>query len=116
MFTIKIKEGLPSKPIMPKIRSICAKGIKVTFYPKKLFKYCCQSIVFNNLLCFRCEFLLQQKGPDFVHMVVDLFPNLRRPVLRNGFDVPPSVRSANLPAPVSVIDPQVCVRVIDKKI
>ncbi|XP_076818322.1 E3 ubiquitin-protein ligase XIAP-like isoform X2 [Clavelina lepadiformis] len=37
-----------------------------------------------------CEFILQCKGPDFVHRMVSLFPNLRRPILRGPFDVPPS--------------------------
>nr|CAB3225607.1 ZF(RING)-14 zinc finger protein [Phallusia mammillata] len=36
-----------------------------------------------------CEFLLQRKGPDFVHRMVSMFPNLRRPLLRSQY-VPPS--------------------------
>ncbi|XP_076803172.1 E3 ubiquitin-protein ligase XIAP-like [Clavelina lepadiformis] len=30
-----------------------------------------------------CEFVLQQKGPDYVHGIVSRFPNLRRPIIRN---------------------------------
>lgn len=37
-----------------------------------------------------CEFLLQQRGPEFVHNVVARFPNLSRPSARSpGQDVPP---------------------------
>ncbi|CAK8684926.1 unnamed protein product [Clavelina lepadiformis] len=31
----------------------------------------------------RCEFVLQQKGPDYLHGIVFRFPNLRRPTIRN---------------------------------
>ncbi|XP_076818309.1 E3 ubiquitin-protein ligase XIAP-like isoform X2 [Clavelina lepadiformis] len=58
-----------------------------------------------------CEFLLQRKGPDFVHRMVSLFPNLPRPVLRGPFDVPPSGsrgRGQRQPSPPPpIIDPQV---------
>ncbi|XP_076799944.1 baculoviral IAP repeat-containing protein 7-like isoform X2 [Clavelina lepadiformis] len=30
-----------------------------------------------------CEFVLQQKSPDYVHGIVSRFPNLRRPIIRN---------------------------------
>ncbi|CAK8686351.1 unnamed protein product [Clavelina lepadiformis] len=30
-----------------------------------------------------CEFVLQRKGPDYVHGLVSRFPNLRRPIIRN---------------------------------
>jgi len=30
-----------------------------------------------------CEYLLQRKGPQFVHRIVAQFPNLRRPIIRN---------------------------------
>ncbi|XP_078493284.1 zinc finger protein isoform X1 [Ciona intestinalis] len=46
-----------------------------------------------------CEFLLQRKGPDFVHRMVSLYPNLPRPILRGPFDVPPRVPGANQRAP-----------------
>ena len=36
-----------------------------------------------------CEYVLQQKGPDYVHEVVARFPGLRRPILYN-----PSTRQA----------------------
>jgi len=54
----------------------------------------------------RCEFLLQQKGPDYVRKVVELFPYLHRPVLSNGCDVPPSFRPTNS-ASFAIIDPMV---------
>ena len=61
---------------------------------------------------FRCEFLLQKKGPDFVHRIVALFPNLPRPRLHGGFDVPPggfegSRRRPSPPPPI--IDPRVII-------
>ncbi|XP_076810059.1 baculoviral IAP repeat-containing protein 7-like isoform X1 [Clavelina lepadiformis] len=58
-----------------------------------------------------CEFLLQRKGPDFVHRIVSMFPNLRRPVLRGPLDVTPfgdrgrGYRQLSPPPPI--IDPQV---------
>ncbi|XP_076821513.1 E3 ubiquitin-protein ligase XIAP-like isoform X1 [Clavelina lepadiformis] len=61
-----------------------------------------------------CEFLLQQRGPDYVHSIVSRFPNIHRPTLRApGRDVPPSQYSqsySNVPstscAP-QIIDPQI---------
>nr|CAB3225580.1 ZF(RING)-14 zinc finger protein [Phallusia mammillata] len=64
-----------------------------------------------------CEFLLQRKGPDFVHRMVAMFPNLNRPVLRSPHDVPParerpqigygsSSRRGGSPPP-AIYDPQV---------
>ncbi|CAK8672492.1 unnamed protein product [Clavelina lepadiformis] len=57
-----------------------------------------------------CEFLLQRKGPDFVHRMVSLFPNLPRPVLRGPFDVlPPGSRGRGQrqpSPPPPIIDPQ----------
>ncbi len=66
-----------------------------------------------------CEFLLQKKGPDFVHRMVSMFPNLLRPVLRSSaaFDVPPQHRGSNIQRgtssnrapspPPTIIDPRV---------
>ncbi|CAK8672471.1 unnamed protein product [Clavelina lepadiformis] len=56
-----------------------------------------------------CELLLQHKGPDFVHRMVSLFPNLPRPVLRGPFNVPPSGSRGRgqKQSLSSVIDPQV---------
>ena len=31
-----------------------------------------------------CEYVLQQKGPSYVHEIVSRFPNLRRPILTNA--------------------------------
>jgi len=75
----------------------------------------------NNLFLYanvcRCEFLLQRKGPDFVHRMVSMFPNLPRPLLRGPFDDPPreGVRfilsgstSGRAPTPPpEIVDPQV---------
>jgi len=42
-----------------------------------------------------CEFLLQQRGPEFIHNIVARFPNINRPMLRApGRDVPPPVPAA----------------------
>ena len=61
---------------------------------------------------FRCEFLLQRKGPDFVHRIVAANPNVDRPILRGPFDVPPpNRRGLNYRRPASppppIIDHQV---------
>nr|CAB3225578.1 ZF(RING)-14 zinc finger protein [Phallusia mammillata] len=63
-----------------------------------------------------CEFLLQRKGPDFVHRMVSMFPNLPRPLLRGPHDVAPpnpgrriayGTASARAPSPPPpIIDPQ----------
>jgi len=40
-----------------------------------------------------CEFLLQQRGPEFIHNIVARFPNLNRPLPHAaGRDVPPRPR------------------------
>ncbi|WP_095210629.1 RING-HC finger protein [Endozoicomonas ascidiicola] len=57
-----------------------------------------------------CEFLLRSKGPDFAHLIVSIFPNLTRPVLRGGpFDVSPNASRVrpNVQPPLSIIDPAV---------
>lgn len=38
---------------------------------------------------FRCEFLLQKKGPDFVHKISAAFPNVPRPQ-PGSHDIPPN--------------------------
>ena len=42
---------------------------------------------------YRCEYVLQQKGPQFVHQIVARNPNLRRPSLYN----PANVQLSTLP-------------------
>jgi len=40
-----------------------------------------------------CEFLLQRRGPEFIHNVVARFPNINRPLIRApGLDVPPAAQ------------------------
>jgi len=40
-----------------------------------------------------CEFLLQKKGPEFVHGVVARHPNINRPMVRaHGQDVAPPLQ------------------------
>jgi len=63
-----------------------------------------------------CAYLLQKKGPDFVHRMVSMFPNLPRPVLRTpaaAYDVPPRAPLQRAPAvrappspPPPIIDPR----------
>ena len=36
------------------------------------------------MIYFRCEFILQEKGFDFVKNIVSRFPNLKRPSLRHS--------------------------------
>lgn len=85
---------------------------------KDLF-VCCVILILSEVCCciimywlyHRCEFLLQNKGPSFVNDIVRKFPNLPRPVLRSGYDVPPPRSSpfsrSNPPPDPVVIDPKV---------
>ena len=65
-----------------------------------------------------CEFLLQRKGPDFVHRIVTMFPNLPRPRLRSAFDIPPGhIQSQRQPSPPPlIIDPREKERKLEKGI
>nr|XP_026695044.1 baculoviral IAP repeat-containing protein 2-like isoform X2 [Ciona intestinalis] len=59
-----------------------------------------------------CEFVLQQKGPEYVHNIVSMFPTLRRPAMpRQNRSLPQVTQSyANTPAPINgapeIIDPR----------
>nr|CAB3225593.1 ZF(RING)-14 zinc finger protein [Phallusia mammillata] len=57
-----------------------------------------------------CEFVLQNKGPEYIHSVVARYPDIDRPTPRTrGQDVPPALRqSQNLPIlpPPEIVDPQ----------
>jgi len=55
-----------------------------------LFKQClinillvCISLSIIVTSFFSCEFVLQQKGPDYVHRIVVRFPDIRRPGMLN---------------------------------
>ena len=43
-----------------------------------------------------CEFVLQQKGPEFVHRIVSLYPGLERPPLYNPTRAEPAREIAQL--------------------
>ncbi|XP_076818315.1 E3 ubiquitin-protein ligase XIAP-like isoform X3 [Clavelina lepadiformis] len=55
-----------------------------------------------------CEYVLQCKGPDFVHRMVSLFPNLRRPVMRGPLGTPSNANARQRPnsPPPPLIDPR----------
>nr|CAB3225610.1 ZF(RING)-14 zinc finger protein [Phallusia mammillata] len=55
-----------------------------------------------------CEYLLQNRGPEYIHSVVSRFPDLDRPVPRaSGQDVPPSTsRSTVQSGPEQLPTPQ----------
>ena len=52
-----------------------------------------------------CEYVLQQKGPDYVHGIVSKFPGLRRPTLSNPASFA-STSTSNSQSVPNVIDPK----------
>jgi len=81
-----------------------------------------------------CEFLLQTKGPDYVHEVTRQFPNLRRPTIRSSsrnqvlsglnevespsrrFDRSPRARQSRSSGnPIQIIDPRQEVKNLKRK-
>ena len=53
-----------------------------------------------------CEFVLQQKGPDYVHEIVARFPGLRRPQLINPASGASTSRSSSSQSTPIIVDPQ----------
>ncbi|CAK8686354.1 unnamed protein product [Clavelina lepadiformis] len=73
----------------------------------------------------QCEFVLQQKGPDYVHGLVSRFPNLKRPIIRNpanptaqlrNFQSGSNTSSGYLNTPPLIIDPREETRSLERKI
>nr|XP_026695219.1 zinc finger protein isoform X1 [Ciona intestinalis]XP_026695220.1 zinc finger protein isoform X1 [Ciona intestinalis] len=62
-----------------------------------------------------CEFLIRSKGPDFVHHMVSLYPNLPRPILQTAQGANGSQSSGTSSAPI-IIDPQVEKRKLREKL
>ena len=62
----------------------------------------------------RCEFVLQQKGANYVNQIVARFPNLRRPILSNAASH--SSLSASPENSVEIIDPKEKLRKIRDQI
>ncbi|XP_076811411.1 baculoviral IAP repeat-containing protein 7-like isoform X2 [Clavelina lepadiformis] len=69
-----------------------------------------------------CEFVLQQKGPDYVHGIVSRFPNLRRPIIRNPANPTAQLRyfqsesRGNPNAGPTIIDPREEARSLERRI
>ncbi|XP_076811409.1 baculoviral IAP repeat-containing protein 7-like isoform X2 [Clavelina lepadiformis] len=69
-----------------------------------------------------CEFVLQQKGPDYVHGIVSRFPNLGRPIIRNPANPTAQLRNfqsgsrGNPNAGPTIIDPREEARSLERKI
>ncbi|XP_076803086.1 uncharacterized protein LOC143447047 [Clavelina lepadiformis] len=69
-----------------------------------------------------CEFVLQQKGPDYVHGIVSRFPNLRRPIIRNPANPTAQLRNfqsgsrGNPNAGPKIIDPMEAATSLERKI
>ncbi|XP_078492411.1 zinc finger protein [Ciona intestinalis] len=62
-----------------------------------------------------CEFLIRSKGPDFVHHMVSLYPNLPRPILQTARGANGNQSSGTSSAPV-IIDPQAEKRKLREKL
>ncbi|CAK8686349.1 unnamed protein product [Clavelina lepadiformis] len=61
-----------------------------------------------------CEFVLQQKGPDYVHGIVSRFPNLRRPIIRNPAN-PIQLRNVQSGPILQNENRNVCPEIIDSR-
>uniref|UniRef100_H2Z959 RING-type domain-containing protein n=1 Tax=Ciona savignyi TaxID=51511 RepID=H2Z959_CIOSA len=79
----------PSTNIRATPQQIANAGFFFLGSNRKKWENDCPKITINKMIKKKCEFLLQRKGPDFVHQMVSLYPNLPRPILRGPFDVPP---------------------------
>ncbi|XP_076803142.1 baculoviral IAP repeat-containing protein 7-like [Clavelina lepadiformis] len=69
-----------------------------------------------------CEYVLQRKGPDYVHGLVSRFPNLRRPIIRNPANPTAQLRHfqsgsrGNPNAGPTIIDPREEARSLERRI
>ncbi|XP_076800003.1 baculoviral IAP repeat-containing protein 7-like isoform X9 [Clavelina lepadiformis] len=61
-----------------------------------------------------CEFVLQRKGPDYVHGIVSRFPNLRRPIIRNPAN-PLQLRNVQSGPILQNENRNVCPEIIDSR-
>nr|XP_039263544.1 E3 ubiquitin-protein ligase XIAP-like [Styela clava]XP_039263551.1 E3 ubiquitin-protein ligase XIAP-like [Styela clava] len=54
-----------------------------------------------------CEFVIRQKGTEFVRQIADQHPNLNRPHIRNpaSYDIPPEIRHSTSPQPMDTRNP-----------
>ena len=52
----------------------------------------------------QCEFLLQQRGPEYVERVKNRFPNLRRPTIDNSISISATNNKTNSNNPI-IVDP-----------
>ncbi|CAK8682160.1 unnamed protein product [Clavelina lepadiformis] len=72
----------------------------------------------------RCEFVLQQKGPDYVHGIVFRFPNLKRPTIRNpanpnqlrNIQSGPILQNGHRNGDPEIINPREEVRSLERKV
>uniref|UniRef100_H2Z958 RING-type domain-containing protein n=1 Tax=Ciona savignyi TaxID=51511 RepID=H2Z958_CIOSA len=76
----------PSTNIRATPQQIANAGFFFLGSNRKKWENDCPKITINKMIKKKCEFLLQRKGPDFVHQMVSLYPNLPRPILRGPFD------------------------------
>uniref|UniRef100_H2Z960 RING-type domain-containing protein n=1 Tax=Ciona savignyi TaxID=51511 RepID=H2Z960_CIOSA len=72
----------PSTNIRATPQQIANAGFFFLGSNRKKWENDCPKITINKMIKKKCEFLLQRKGPDFVHQMVSLYPNLPRPILR----------------------------------
>ncbi|CAK8683577.1 unnamed protein product [Clavelina lepadiformis] len=71
----------------------------------------------------KCEFVLQQKGPDYVHGIVFRIPNLRRPTIQNpanpnqlrNIQSGPILQNGHRNGGPEIIDPREEVRSLERK-
>ncbi|XP_076816620.1 baculoviral IAP repeat-containing protein 7-like [Clavelina lepadiformis] len=71
-----------------------------------------------------CEFVLQQKGPDYVHGIAFRFPNLRRPTIRNpanpnqlrNIQSGQILRNGHRNGGPEIIDPREEIRSLERKV
>ncbi|XP_076817956.1 baculoviral IAP repeat-containing protein 8-like [Clavelina lepadiformis] len=72
----------------------------------------------------KCEFVLQQKGPDYVHGIAFRFPNLRRPTIRNpanpnqlrNIQSGQILRNGHRNGGPEIIDPREEIRSLERKV
>ena len=64
-----------------------------------------------------CEFLHQQKGPEFTHNIVSKYPGLRRPTLQNPTSsAGVNIESASNSLGARIVDPQKELSKVNKKV